>query len=100
MANVQNSNSFYIDSTGALTTQPNTRVSAILFTANAANDVLTLTDGSGGAIKLKLQHATAKDSRLYALYKPIVFPNGVYVSVLTASATATIITEGTEQHGR
>lgn len=101
MANVQNSNSFYADSTGLLTNSPNQRVSAILFTANASNDAITLTDGSGGATKLTVKAAVAKETKLIDLHlAPIIFPNGIYVSAISSSATATIITTGTNQNGR
>lgn len=101
MANEQNSNSFYVDSTGSLTTVPNTRVANIIFTANAGNDAITLTDGSGGAVKLTIKAATAKETKQLIFWdSPIVFPNGIYVSALSTSATATIVTKGTEQHGR
>lgn len=100
MANVQNSNSFYVDSTGSLTTAPNIRVSTVLFTANAANDAMTLTDGSGGAVKMTIKASTAKDTKWFQFKSPIIFPNGVFVSAITANATATIVTSGTEQNGR
>jgi hypothetical protein len=101
MANVQNSNSFYVDSTGLLSDKPNIRVSGIIFTPNAANDAITLIDGTGGSTKLKIQGATAKNTVLIDFHMaPIVFPNGIFVSAITASAVATIITTGTDQVGR
>lgn len=96
MANAQNSNSFYIDSTGSLTTKANTRVSAIIFTPDSANDQLILKDtDNSGSIKISLRGATGKQSFQIDFFTPIVFPGGMYVSTLTSNATATIITTGT-----
>lgn len=100
MANVQNSNSFYVDSTGSLTDISNQRVSTILFTASSPNDAMTLTDGSGGATKVVISASIANDTKWFQFRAPIVFPNGIYVSAIDSGATATIITTGTEQRGR
>lgn len=98
MANAQNGNSFYVDSTGSLTEITNRKVSLIIFTANASNDVLILKDGdTSGPIKMKIQNATAKESKWIRIVPAILFPNGIFVDTITASATATIVTSGTDQ---
>lgn len=93
MANAQNSNSFYIDSTGSLTTIKNQRVCSITFTAAAADDTIVLKDtDTSGALKIKVQAATAKQTFQIPFDPPIVFPGGIYVSTITAGAIATIVT--------
>ena len=93
MANVLQSNSVYVDSTGALTTKK-TKVAYIIFTPDAANDAITLRDGDGAGdpLKLTLKGATAKQSTLFDFSnKPLLFQDGIYCSAITASATATLI---------
>ncbi len=93
MANAPNSNSCYVDTTGALSTIP-TKVSAILFTPDSANDQLILKNADGsGVIKISLRSAVAKTTMHFDFsLVPVHFPQGVYVSTITSGATATIIT--------
>jgi hypothetical protein len=93
MANITQSSSIYIDSTGVAFTG-RTKVAYIIFTPNAANDEITLRDGDGGGdpIKIHLHAATAKDSKVFDFSRrPMIFQDGIYVSALTASAKATLI---------
>lgn len=96
MANVRNGNTIYLDSTGAATTanEINVKVAYIIFTPDAANDVLELKDDdTSGDLKFYIRGATAKDSMMFDFsYSPLLFPNGIYVSTITAGAKATIIT--------
>jgi hypothetical protein len=92
VANVQNSNSVYVDTTGSLTTIP-TKVHYIIFTPDAANDQLILkNEDNSGSIKISLRGATAKTSMIFDFSAcPIHFPQGVYVSTITSGATATLV---------
>ncbi len=97
MANVQNGNSFYVDSTGALTTSKNVRVSQIVFTPAAANDQMILkNEGTSGALKIKIRGSTANETTSIQFTTPLIFPGGIYVDTVTSGALATIITTGGE----
>lgn len=97
MANVQSSGSYYVDSTGSLTTTKNIRVSQIIFTAAAGNDQMILrTDGVAGPLKIKVRAATANDTMTIPFNPPLIFPAGIYVDTITSGALATIITTGGE----
>lgn len=95
MANVQNGNSAYVDSTGQLT-EGRTLLSAIVFTPAAADDQLILKDDdTNGSLKIAIQAATAKQTVIIDLSNtPLLFPNGVYVSTITSGAIATLISGG------
>lgn len=95
MANVRCGNSSYCDSTGLVTAtgDKNIKVSFISFTSDAAADSITFKDsGSGGALKLTIKAALADETVFldYSL-RPLLFPNGVYVSAISANCTATIV---------
>jgi hypothetical protein len=93
VANARSGNVFYVDATGELTTDSSIKVIGILFTTNAANDQLVLRESSGGSNKINIKHVTANDTKFIDLSStPILFSRGIYVSTLTASATATLIT--------
>lgn len=92
MANAFQSGSIYIDTTGSLTTKP-VKVAYILYTPDTANDTIVFRDGSTGSdpIKLSLRHLNAKDTEVFDFSRrPLVFANGVYVTVPT-NGTATLI---------
>jgi hypothetical protein len=94
VANVENGNSVYIDSTGQVTdTGKPALVSYIVFTTTAANDELILKDDdTNGSLKIAIKHATADDTVMYDFSsKPIFFPNGIYCSTISTGATATLI---------
>lgn len=103
MANNRNANTFYVDtsSAGATATsyvqERNIKLVGIVFHAAAATDVLLVSDmatngtAAVGATKVKLVAATAGDSKQIRLADaPIVFPNGVWVT-LTGTPVATLI---------
>lgn len=103
MANAQNGNSFYVDSVSAATA-PNSfiakkqvGVASIVWNPNVAGDALTLCDlnpsdgKSAGIQKLIVMGGTAKNSVFLNFYDyPIMFPNGLWVSAVAASGSATI----------
>lgn len=93
MANVRNGNTIYVDSTGSLLTDKNVRVYGIFYTSNAAEDAIILKDAdNSGDLKLKIQVATAKQTIFYDFHNTnVFFPNGIYVSSLSASSIATIL---------
>lgn len=94
MANVEQSGSIYIDATGVATAKTNKRVAYIFFTPDAANDALTLRDGDGAGdpLKITIKGDIAKKTTIFDMSKaPMRFQDGIYVSALTASATAVLI---------
>lgn len=103
MANTRNSNSFYVDASSGASTpgsyvkERNIKLVGVVFHAGATTDALVLadmaTDGSTavGTTKLKLVAATAGQMNQVRLADaPIVFPNGVWVTV-TGTPVATLI---------
>lgn len=93
MANVRNSNSVYVDTTGSLTTDP-TKIAYIIFTPDSANDQLILKSfDNSGEIKISLRSATAKTTMIFDFSQsPVHFPKGIYAGTVTTGATATIVT--------
>lgn len=93
MANVRNGNTWFLDSSGQLD-ESNTKVAYILFTPGAANDVLRLSDSSGGSDKIELKLDSASSQLFDFSSNPLVFPNGIYVTQLTAGAKASLVVIG------
>lgn len=93
MANVENANTIYVDSTGTLTSEKNVKLAYILYTSSAGGDTLTLRDKDGsGALKLTVRNNIATDSTIYDFsLRPVVFPNGIHVSTISAGSTATLV---------
>lgn len=92
MANATTGNKIYVEATGALATTRK-KVAYIIFTPDAANDEIIIKETSAGDTCLHLRGATAKQSLLFDFSnKPLVFQNGIYVSTLTSSAKAVLIT--------
>jgi len=96
MANVLNNNTFYIDTAFSSSSddlvRKNALVAYILVTATAANGRIVLSDvASSPDLKLDLRVATSGASQEFIFVdNPVVFPNGIRVSVLT-NAIATIV---------
>ncbi len=104
MANAQNSNTFYVDTSsgaGTATSYLTGRqtCTGIMGFGNAATDTVKIYDKDSasvavGALKLSLIWATAKDAIYYDFsMAPIVFPNGVWVTI-TGSPQVTLILKG------
>lgn len=94
MANVRCGNSIYVDSTGAITgSEKNVKVSYISFTSDAAADTITFKDSStSGALKLTIKAAVADETVfLDYSFRPLLFPNGIYISAISANCTACIV---------
>lgn len=94
MANTFQSGTLYIDSTGQVFTGT-IKISYIMFRASGANDEIVLRDGTSGTagIKISLQSHVANDTELFDFSRnPIIFQTGVYCSVLTSGAVATLQT--------
>jgi hypothetical protein len=101
VANVRNSNSFFIDTAAAdaqpATTGnlalPNLKVSYITLSASSATAELTLRDVSTGVVKLNVEFGSNQDVlTLDYSRKPIVFTNGISPSTVS-DVVATIIFE-------
>lgn len=96
MANAQNANSIYVDSTGALTTAKNSKLLKVFFTSALSDDELLLTDGGGGANKVYLRNSEEKQTQAYDFGPDgVVFPNGIYVATLTSNAKAVLMVRST-----
>lgn len=101
MANVQNLGTYSIDTAssggGDFLESPSIRVLGIFFTPNASGDSIVLHDldtsgPSAGIHKLTLDGSVADQTDFYNLVgMNIVFPNGIWVASITASAVATLI---------
>lgn len=104
MANVRNGNTFYVDSTssgGTATSfinEKQIKVSYIFFTTDNANDAFTINDlnpstgNTAGDLKITGKEATADDSVWYDFStSPMVFPNGIWISTLTAGSRLTLV---------
>ena len=94
MANAHFSGTIYVDTTGSLTAGAAARVSYILFTPDAANDLLVLRDGTDGSnpVKISIKAATAKHTVFFDFsQRPLVFSGGIYATI-AANGTATIVT--------
>ena len=93
MANVRNSNTYFIDATGSVTAK-NIKVVGVIFTASGAAQLI-VKDVTTGATKLDLKATAANISQHFILdQSPIVFPNGIDVTTVT-NCTATLILEET-----
>jgi hypothetical protein len=101
MANVRSGNSYYIDTASSagtnLLAEKNLKVTSILFTSDVSGDSITINNldsaGTGaGAIKLLIMNSEATDTKVVDFTtSPILFSNGIYISALSASCTASII---------
>ena len=94
MANVRCGNSIYVDSTGAITgSDKNVKVAYITLTSKLAADSITIKDsGTSGALKLTFKSALADDTKYFDFSrKPLLFPNGLYISAISANCTAMIV---------
>jgi len=96
MAAVVNGNTAYLTAAADYLQDKDLQVNGLIFTPNAAGDSLTLSDLSAtsvaeGSNKLKVKAATNETIYLDLSSNPIRFPNGIYVSAITASAVCTLI---------
>ena len=103
MANVLNSNSWYIDtasSAGTASTflaEDNIQVTHIVFCSKLAADSIVLADKSAtaaaaGSTKMKIVADAAEQTVYIDLADhPLVFPNGVWVVSLSPNAVCTLV---------
>ncbi len=92
MANQRLGNIIYIDATGSISTDRNTRVIGIILTTAGAGDEVILTEASGGAPKLALKHATDEDSNHIDLNNsPVIFGTGIYCSAIASGMKVMLI---------
>ncbi len=103
MANVRNSNTFSVDaaSTDASDSIEGTslHLMGILFTPNSAGQTMKLNDlapgPAAGDDKLTISGDIADRTRYYDLARAnIVFPNGLWVTSISAGAKATLVISG------
>lgn len=94
MANTFYSGTIFIDSTGALTAR-RVKIAYIVFSSANTNDVLEIRDGDGAGDPIKFHcHAPTGNSTQYFDFSnvPILFQDGVYCSVISTGAQATLYT--------
>lgn len=90
MANVRSGNTFYVDSTGTLTSI-GTKVSYILLSSTGANATVTLQDENTSANVMTLKIDAAHGSQLFDFSRiPLFFPGGVKISAIS-NAVATVV---------
>ncbi len=93
MANVSNSNTFYIDSTGSLLIK-NLKAMYVTVTATAANAILNLQDADTSVNKINLRVAISGDTQEFRFEdSPIVFPNGIKANTVTNCVATVVIKE-------
>lgn len=93
MANSKTGPNIYVDTASEQVTADRTKVSYVLFTPSAANDMIVLSNSSLGPNILTIQSAVAKETKVVdTSRRPLVFPNGIYVQTLSSGALATIVT--------
>lgn len=92
MANTQNGNSLYIDSTGAVGPTQNVLVTAITVTPSGGAATAELSDNSSPTVlKFNLQVPSGIETQQYFFEEnPVLFPNGVNVTTLT-NAIVTVV---------
>lgn len=96
MANVEQGNSYYIDTTGALK-NVNYRLSGVVLTPTSANAVLLLKDHGDSKNKMDLRAATSGESKFFDFSsQPVTFPNGIYVKTLTNCVALLIFKSGND----
>lgn len=92
MANARLGNIIYIDATGSVSTDRNTRVIGILFTTAAAGDNVILRESASGSDKINIKHATDEDTKYIRLdASPIIFGTGIYCQTITSGAKLMLI---------
>lgn len=92
MANAQRGNKILIDSTGQVTTS-NTKVVHALFTPGSAGDEVVLSEAEGDADIFVIRASAAKNTLHFRFeVRPLLFPNGVYVSSISSGAKLSLIT--------
>lgn len=97
MAINKQGNIIYADQTGELTGS-NVKVSYIVFYANGAADVATLSSATSTSVMLEVANSAAGGvTFLDFSRRPLVFPNGINLRSLSSNASVTIaITQGGE----
>ncbi len=95
MANVTVANKIFIDSTG-LASASRTKIAHILFTPNAINDELAISETETGAVCFYVRGSVAKQTTHIRMeVVPAVFGNGIWITTLTSGAKAVLITTST-----
>lgn len=100
MANTVQSGTIYIDTNSAQVYTKKAKVAYIIYTSSSAGDALTLRDGDAGTdpLKITIKNPTATNTMVIDLSrKPMLFQDGIYVSALSASSTATLILTSGEE---
>jgi hypothetical protein len=96
MANVRSANTYYIDTQGETLDIKNIKVLYIVINSTAANAQLVLQDVTTGNTKLNLRVDSAHKTEYFDFAdNPIVFPNGINPSALSANCTATLVIQET-----
>lgn len=102
MANLRNSNTFYVDTSIATATSgtsgnldsKNVRITHITVTCTTAGGILTLRDVDTGATKVSIRLATANTSEVFNYAdNPMVFPNGINPQTVTNCVASVHIRE-------
>lgn len=94
MANVRNSNSFFIEDTGLSLDVIGIRVTHIVLTSTNTGALFVLSDNSTGAVKIKMAIAADKTMEFLDLSdNPIVFPNGIDPTTVTNCVATLMVQE-------
>lgn len=95
MANTRSGNTWYVDSTGTLTTTgKRTYVTHIIYRSGASPSVATIRDGSSD-IKFVVSSPTSSETLLWDFSaNPISFQTSINVSTLTSAVITFVFKEG------
>lgn len=93
MANAENGNTIYIDSTGDITDTRGILVKAASLTATAANAVCLLRDqDSANSNKIDLRNPTSGSTAQFDFSdSPLQFPNGIDVQTLSNGVITLVV---------
>lgn len=96
MANLRNSNSYYIDGTLSTLAVKNIKLTHLMVTSTSSTSELIIKDITTGATKLHIRLAGTDDltTRFFDFSaNPIVFPNGINPSTVTNCVATCLIQE-------
>lgn len=89
MPNVRSGNSYYIETTTALTVTGKPKaVSQVVVTATSANAIIVIQDGS--TVKMELRVATSGETKSFEFPTPVIFNTSINPATVT-NCRATVI---------
>jgi hypothetical protein len=92
LANKKTTGTWYIDATGALTTEKNQKVSYVIITAGGGVATVELQESDTGSNKYTFKNANSNSTQVLDFSsKPLVFSQGIFVKTLTSGASVMLV---------